>query len=72
MSVPSESRFGFNVRRGHGIDGQRDGLVQDNLFAAYAHQRDTRENPWVSEFLAHVMGLRNGNMAGDQHRKATV
>jgi cobyrinic acid a,c-diamide synthase len=57
LDPPSGARYGFRVRRGQGIDGNRDGLVQGNLFAAYAHQRDTRENPWVSEFLTYVARL---------------
>ena len=52
--------FGLRVRRGHGIDGTHDGLVMDNLFAAYTHQRHTRQNPWVTAFLGWVTRVAAG------------
>ncbi len=30
-------KFGLNVKRGHGIDGQHDGICYKNVFAAYNH-----------------------------------
>ena len=53
--------FGLRVRRGHGIDGTHDGLVMGNLFATYAHQRHTRQNPWVTSFLGSVARLVDGS-----------
>jgi cobyrinic acid a,c-diamide synthase len=47
-------RFAFNVLRGSGIDGQRDGYVYKNLLACYTHQRDTRRHRWVHRFVAFV------------------
>ncbi len=53
-------RFGFRVRRGYGIDGVHDGLVMGNLFASYAHQRHTRQNPWVTDFLGWAQRAKTG------------
>ncbi len=53
-NLPENQRFGFRVDRGHGINGQNDGIVLDNVFAAYAHQRHTIQNPWVTDFFRFV------------------
>ncbi len=52
--VPSDTRYAFEVRRGFGINGEKDGILYKNLLACYAHQRNTRQNPWVSSFLEFV------------------
>ncbi len=44
----------FNVIRGFGIDGRRDGLIIGNLLAGFSHQRNTASNPWVNRFVAFV------------------
>ncbi len=71
-AVPPGARFGLRVTRGVGIDGQRDGLVQDNLFAAYAHQRHTRRNPWITAYLDHVEQVRADRDACLKRRTATA
>jgi len=47
-------RFAYQVERGHGIDGQHDGIVYKNLLASYTHMRDTGGNHWVKRFVDHV------------------
>ncbi len=47
-------RYGYLLRRGRGIDGVHDGIVQDNLFACYSHLRATAGHRWTDRFLAHV------------------
>ncbi|AFM41911.1 hydrogenobyrinic acid a,c-diamide synthase (glutamine-hydrolysing), cobyrinate a,c-diamide synthase [Desulfosporosinus acidiphilus SJ4] len=37
INLPSEIEFGFQVKRGHGIDGQSDGICYKNVFASYNH-----------------------------------
>jgi cobyrinic acid a,c-diamide synthase len=51
------------VVRGNGITGQRDGIVQHNLFAAYTHQRHCAANPWVTRFLQFVQSQRSNRPA---------
>jgi cobyrinic acid a,c-diamide synthase len=46
--------YAYEVRRGVGIDGRFDGVVQGNLLASYAHLRDVGGLNWTSRFLAHV------------------
>jgi cobyrinic acid a,c-diamide synthase len=45
----------YRVRRGHGIDGERDGIVYRNLLAAYCHRRGSGEAGWISPFLRKVV-----------------
>lgn len=37
INLPSDVRFGLLVKRGHGIDGQHDGICYKNVFASYNH-----------------------------------
>ncbi|AFQ44480.1 cobyrinate a,c-diamide synthase [Desulfosporosinus meridiei] len=37
INLAPNLKFGFKVKRGHGIDGQHDGLCYKNIFAAYNH-----------------------------------
>ena len=46
--------FGYRVLRGQGVDGQHDGIVQQNLLASYAHLRAVGGVAWTERFLAHV------------------
>jgi cobyrinic acid a,c-diamide synthase len=44
----------YDVLRGHGIDGQRDGLVYKNVLACYAHLRSLNTYNWAERFVAFV------------------
>ena len=57
-NLPAECRFAWRVTRGHGIAGQRDGLVYKNLLASYCHLRNTAASPWVEQFLDFVASRR--------------
>ncbi len=46
--------YAYEVRRGVGIDGRFDGVVQGRLLASYAHLRDVGGLNWTGRFLAHV------------------
>ena len=58
MGLAEETRYGYRVLRGTGIHDNQDGIVQGNLFAAYAHQRHTAVNPWVTRFLQYLRSQR--------------
>jgi cobyrinic acid a,c-diamide synthase len=60
--IPTGMRFAYEVERGYGLDGQRDGIVYRNLLASYAHLRHTRANPWADRFTAFVR--RHSRAAG--------
>lgn len=53
-NLPGRMRFAYRVERGHGIDGEHDGLVHHNLLASYAHLRGVMGNDWPARFVAFV------------------
>jgi cobyrinic acid a,c-diamide synthase len=55
--------FAYRVRRGHGVDGSRDGIVHRNLLASYAHQRGVGGNAWPARFVAFVRKVGAGRRA---------
>ncbi len=56
MNLCDSSETVFEVNRGYGIDGKKDGYVCHNLLATYAHQRQVCDNPWVDRFVEFVRG----------------
>jgi len=72
VDLPEDTTFGFDMRRGTGIDGRHDGVVVHNALACFAHQRATDANPWAARFVAfvrHVKAIRAhaGGEAGRVH-----
>ncbi|WP_296492640.1 cobyrinate a,c-diamide synthase [Rhodoferax sp.] len=53
-NVPPGLKFAYKVQRGHGIDGQRDGLVYRNVLASYSHLRTGASSDWAREFVNFV------------------
>ena len=53
-NLPAGTRFAYHVERGHGIDGQRDGLVLNNLLASYTHLRTIGSCYWATRFVAFI------------------
>ncbi len=53
-NLPDNTRFAFDIKRGHGIDGHHDGIIIGNWLAGFCHMRHTRANPWTEYFLHHV------------------
>ena len=61
--VGPDWRYAYRVRRGRGIDGERDGIVIGNLLASYSHLRDVEGCRWAERFVAWVRecgGVRAG------------
>jgi cobyrinic acid a,c-diamide synthase len=46
--------FAYEVQRGMGVDGKRDGIVYKNLLASYVHLRDVETNHWTRRFVEFV------------------
>ncbi|MBU6444752.1 MAG: cobyrinate a,c-diamide synthase [Alphaproteobacteria bacterium] len=46
--------YAYEVLRGTGIDGRRDGIVYRNLLASYAHLHDSEANSWPRRFVGFV------------------
>ena len=53
-NLPADSAYAYRVMRGHGIDGNHDGLVIGNLLAGFVHHRNTEADPWVTRFVKFV------------------
>ncbi len=53
-NLPSNLSFAYEVERGYGIDGKRDGLVYKNLLAAYTHLRSLEGYNWAARFVESV------------------
>ncbi|MBI4665857.1 MAG: hydrogenobyrinic acid a,c-diamide synthase (glutamine-hydrolyzing) [Nitrospinae bacterium] len=43
--------FAYNVKRGHGITGKRDGIVYKNVLASYAHLHHCGSPNWAEDFV---------------------
>ncbi|HIJ22374.1 MAG: cobyrinate a,c-diamide synthase [Gammaproteobacteria bacterium] len=56
--LSEHTEYAHTIHRGYGIDGKRDGVVYKNLLAGYVHQRNTRQNPWVKDFVHFVHKLK--------------
>ncbi len=53
-------RFAYRVIRGHGVDGERDGIVYRNVLASYAHLRSVGDNDWAARFVAFARRIARG------------
>ena len=51
-------RFAYRVQRGHGIDGQHDGVCVHNLVASYTHLRTGAGSRWAPRFVDFVRHTR--------------
>ncbi len=53
-NLPADTRFAYRVARGHGIDGEHDGLIVHNLLASYTHLRTIGSCYWAARFVAFI------------------
>ncbi len=68
LTVPSEQvRFAFRVKRGHGVNGKKDGLVKKNLLATYTHIHAGGNDTWARAFFG--MALKKKLQKSRNHRK---
>ncbi|MDE1943056.1 MAG: hydrogenobyrinic acid a,c-diamide synthase (glutamine-hydrolyzing) [Betaproteobacteria bacterium] len=68
-NLPPDSRFAYQVKRGHGIDGQRDGLMVHRLLASYTHLRTIGGCAWARRFVAYVRSQRAQPAAAQNARE---
>ena len=61
-NLPADSRYAYRVTRGHGIDGQHDGLIYKNLLASYTHLRTIGSCYWASRFVAFARSVKQYKM----------
>ena len=57
-NLAANTRFAYEVLRGHGVDGRHDGIVYKNLLASYTHLRNVAGNPWAARFVQFVRERR--------------
>jgi cobyrinic acid a,c-diamide synthase len=57
-NMPPDVVFAYEVTRGHGADGRRDGIVVGNVLASYTHLRSVGGNEWARRFVAFVRAVR--------------
>ncbi len=50
--------YAYRVKRGHGIDGERDGLMVKNVLASYTHLRAAGGCDWPARFVAFARRCR--------------
>ncbi|TVP77839.1 cobyrinate a,c-diamide synthase [Thioalkalivibrio sp.] len=64
--------YAYRVLRGHGVDGQHDGIVHRNLLASYSHLRHTAQNPWATRFVHFARTVMAGadRATGDAPKKS--
>ena len=56
---PKEIRTVFRVRRGHGLDGKRDGLCRKNLLATYTHLHSAGNILWGKNLYKTALYFKN-------------
>jgi len=59
-NIPSNMEFAYDVLRGHGVDGRRDGMIYKNLLASYSHLRDVGSHHWATRFVDFVRRCKTG------------
>ena len=57
-NISEPLQYAYDVVRGTGVDGARDGIIINNLLASYTHMRDTRQHRWARRFVDFVRHCR--------------
>ncbi len=60
-NLAPDLKFAYRVLRGHGVDGQRDGIIYRNVLASYAHLRSGAGSDWAPQFVAFVHAQRSAS-----------
>lgn len=55
-------KFAYRVRRGCGIDGEVDGIVSQNVLAAYTHLHALGVPQWADAFVSLAEGMRKSRL----------
>ncbi len=59
-NVSADLDYAYEVLRGTGIDGRRDGIVYRNVLASYAHLHGCAADPWPGRFVSFVRRCARG------------
>jgi cobyrinic acid a,c-diamide synthase len=52
VSIKKGVKFAYQIRRGYGIDGKRDGVLYKNMFATYTHLHALGTPNWAEAFVS--------------------
>jgi cobyrinic acid a,c-diamide synthase len=52
LTNSSDLEFAYKIRRGRGINGEMDGIVYKNVFAAYTHLHALGTSEWAGAFIS--------------------
>ena len=63
-NLPPDSQFAYHVARGHGINGQQDGYILNNLLASYTHLRTIGSCYWAARFVAFIQRVKTEKSSG--------
>jgi cobyrinic acid a,c-diamide synthase len=55
-------RYAWKVKRGHGIDGARDGMLVGNTLAGFTHLRDTSRLRWAENFVSFARARKTARL----------
>ena len=58
-NLSPQTRYAYRMQRGHGCDGEHDGIIYRNLLASYTHLRSTPACDWAAEFAQFVRSVRD-------------
>ena len=61
-NLAPDTRFAYRMARGHGIDGENDGIIYRNLLASYSHLRSSAGCDWAARFVGFVRECKAGSM----------
>jgi len=63
INLAPQIKFGLTVKRGHGIDGQHDGISYNNVFAAYNHIHALGCPEWANRMVKLAMSYNQSKWA---------
>lgn len=70
-NLAPDLKFAYRVLRGHGVDGEHDGIVYRNVLASYAHLRNGAGSDWVAQFVNFVRQNKDACVASAKVVKQT-
>ena len=50
-------KYAYNIKRGYGINGKKDGLIYKNTIASFSHLRSTNKFNWAKYFIKYIEKL---------------
>lgn len=66
--LPAGTAYAYAMKRGHGIDGARDGIVYKNLLASYTHLRATAGCDWPAKFVRFARTRKQATTFGEHQQ----